>query len=277
MVGCELTSNMMAQILLGIAPANIGERLIRLQQLNLSKNGLSDDVFTTLTKLLKSARKLQTLILNENSISFQKESILVGFLCSVVNFQLNLQLSNNSIHNAKHIIKYLINADGPLPLSELDISYNPIAPEELAILAKAYLAKVKQEGFEFRLHLNQLELQEPQAFEFLQEEYRAKRPSTMATMAIPMTLSKHVIRKKGKEIGSTEEELNKSAKIEELFRNYGLEVFNGNFFRLKKIKAELMALGLDEEAIAADVQKFNHQKQLQEKMIVRKMEACLNF
>jgi hypothetical protein len=33
-------------------------------------------------------------------------------------------------------------------------------------------------------------------------------------MSIPMAISRHVVRKKGKEMGSTEEELNKFAKIE---------------------------------------------------------------
>jgi hypothetical protein len=208
--GCDLTSNMVGQIFSGVPPANIGERLGRLQELNLSKNSLNDDVFTTLAKLIKTSKKLQLLVLNENSITFEKEAMIVGFLSSIDSFQINLQLASNGIHNAKHITKYLLNAEGPLPLSELDISYNPITPEELATLAKTYLLKRKQEGFEFQLHLTQLELQEPHSFEFLQEEYRAKRPNTMA---IPMTISKHVIRRKGKDIGSTEEELNRSAKI----------------------------------------------------------------
>jgi hypothetical protein len=68
-------------------------------------------------------------------------------------------------------------------------------------------------------------------------------------MAIPMSITKHAIRRKGKDIGSTEEELNAAAKIEDLYRNYAIEVFKGNFFRLKQVRAELRSLGVTEEAI----------------------------
>jgi hypothetical protein len=162
---CEITSNMFGQILPGYAPQNISERLTLLQEVNLSNNLLNDDVFTTITKLLKNSKKLQTLNLNHNNITFEKESILVSFLSAVVNIRLSLCLSNNSIHNTKHIVKYLVSAEGSLPLSELDVSFNPILPEDLATLTKAYLVRVKQNGnYEFKLHLNQLEFQEPHSF-----------------------------------------------------------------------------------------------------------------
>jgi Ran GTPase-activating protein (RanGAP) involved in mRNA processing and transport len=64
---CEITSNVLAQLL---SAPSLTDKLTRLQELNLSKNCLNDDVFATLTKLLKSSRKLQSLNLNENSISF---------------------------------------------------------------------------------------------------------------------------------------------------------------------------------------------------------------
>jgi hypothetical protein len=94
--------------------------------------------------------------LGDNSVSFEKEAIIVGFLCSIVHLRLTLLLPNNKIASAKHITKYLLNAEGPLPLTHLDISYNPVPPEELSLLTKAYLGKLKQEGFDFRLQLTQL-------------------------------------------------------------------------------------------------------------------------
>lgn len=55
----------------------------------------------------------------------------------------------------KVIIKYLISADGTLPLSELDLSNNPISPEDVNILTKAYLNKIKgAENDDFKLYLN---------------------------------------------------------------------------------------------------------------------------
>jgi SOS response regulatory protein OraA/RecX len=46
---------------------------------------------------------------------------------------------------------------------------------------------------------------------------------------------------------------------------------------MRQIKGELVALGVDEEIIASEVQKYSQQKQIQEQMIVKKMQACLNF
>lgn len=65
-------------------------------------------------------------------------------------------------------------------------------------------------------------------------------------MFIPMSISKHSIRKKGKDLGNTEEELKRSFKIEELFKTYGVEVFRGNFHKLKSIISELRELKVDE-------------------------------
>jgi hypothetical protein len=240
MAGCELSSNMLAQLL--FTPSTpLADRLSRLQELNLTKGSLTDDAFATLGKLLKGCRRLATLNLAENCVSFEKEAIIVGFLCAIVHLRLALLLPSNQISSAKHITKYLLSAEGPLPLTLLDISYNPIPPEELSALTKAYLAKVRQEGFDFRLQLTQLEFQEPQAFQFLQEEYRLKKPNSLA---IPIAITKHILRKKGKEVGNTEEDLNRASRIEELFRNYGLEVFRGNFYRLKLIRGELVPLGV---------------------------------
>lgn len=155
MAGCELNSNILAQLLFA-APTPIADRLSRMQELNLTKGSLTDDAFATLGKLLKSCRRLGTLNLGENSVSFEKEAIIVGFLCSIEHLRLALLLPNNKITSAKHITKYLLNAEGPLPLTLLDISYNPVPPDELSLLTKAYLGKLKQEGFDFRLQLTQL-------------------------------------------------------------------------------------------------------------------------
>ncbi len=232
MGSCELNSNMLAQLLC-TPPTPLADRLPRLQELNLTKGSLTDDAFATLGKLLKGCRKLATINLGENWVSFEKENIIVGFLCSIVHLRITLLLPNNRISSARHITKYLLNAEGPLPLTLLDISYNPIPPEELSALAKAYLAKVKQEGFDFRLKLTQLEFQEPQAFQFLQEEHRLRKPNSLA---VPIAITKHVLRKKGKEVGNNEEDLKRASKIEELLREYGVEVFRGNFFKLKQIR-----------------------------------------
>lgn len=148
---------MVGQIISGYPNSSICDRLKLLQELDLSKNSLNDDVFTTITKLIKSSYKLQALNLNHNNVTFEKESILSSFLSSVTNIRISLLLSSNSIYNTKHIIKYLVNAEGSLPLSELDISFNPIIPEDLANLTRAYLMRLKQgSSYDFKLHLNQL-------------------------------------------------------------------------------------------------------------------------
>jgi hypothetical protein len=53
MVGCQLTSNMMSQIFPGYNSINLCEQLTKIQELNLARNMLNDDVFTTIGKLLK--------------------------------------------------------------------------------------------------------------------------------------------------------------------------------------------------------------------------------
>lgn len=61
---------MVGQILSGHPSSNLCDRLKLLQELNLSKNSLNDDVFTTITKLIKSSYKLQTMNLNHNNVTF---------------------------------------------------------------------------------------------------------------------------------------------------------------------------------------------------------------
>jgi hypothetical protein len=71
----------------------------------------------------------------------------------------------------------------------------------------------------------------------LAEEYWLKRQKTMS---IPLSISKHPIRKKGKEIGKDAEEMNKFQTIEELYKSYGSHILQGNFYEMKKIKDKLL-------------------------------------
>lgn len=155
MAGCELNSNVLGQLLY-TPPTPLADRFSRLQEINLTKGSLNDDALATLGKMLKICRKLAMLNLGENSVSFEKEAIIVGFLCSIIHLRLALLLPKNKIKSAKHIAKYLLNAEGPLPLTLLDISYNPVPSEELSQLTKVYMGKIKQENFDFRLQLTQL-------------------------------------------------------------------------------------------------------------------------
>jgi len=58
-------------------------------------------------------------------------------------------------------------------------------------------------------------------------------------MSIPIAISKHPIHKKGKEIGSAEE-MDKFETLDELYKNYGTQIFMGNFYEMKKIKDKLI-------------------------------------
>jgi hypothetical protein len=53
MVDCQLNSNMVSQIFPGYDSVNLCEQLSRIQELNLARNTLDDDVFTTIGKFLK--------------------------------------------------------------------------------------------------------------------------------------------------------------------------------------------------------------------------------
>lgn len=127
----------------------------------------------------------------------------------------------------------------------MDVSQNPFTPEDLNTLVKVYLLKSKEvDKFIPKIHVHELELAEPNAFEFLKAEYWLNKPKAMS---IPFVISKHVVRKNGKELGNTEEEINTSALIDGLYKEYARELYNNNFYAMKGLKAKIKELGVSQE------------------------------
>ena len=122
-----------------LPPYNLAENLKCLQELNISKNILTDDVFATVGNMLQHSKKLHIFNLSENEITLDKESILLAFLTAISSYKINLNLAGNRIRTAKYIIKYIINSDGIIPLAKLDLSRNPFTSEDSSAIAKYYL------------------------------------------------------------------------------------------------------------------------------------------
>lgn len=66
---------------------------------------------------------------------------------------MDLNLSKNQITNIKYIKKYLINAEGVIPISILNLSYNLINPENLNILTKLYINKYQNKNSNYNLKI----------------------------------------------------------------------------------------------------------------------------
>lgn len=64
-------------------------------------------------------------------------------------------------------------------------------------------------------------------------------------MSVPLLLSRHPFRRQGKEIGMTQEEVDESAVIDAVHKQYSAELFSGNFYKRKQLKDELLRLGVD--------------------------------
>lgn len=70
-----------------------------------------------------------------------------------------MDVSSNKINNYKFILKYLVKADGVIPLEELDLSDNMFTKEDMAILLKNYLLKAKNDPqYTMKLRVREMEL-----------------------------------------------------------------------------------------------------------------------
>ena len=145
-----------------------------------------------------------------------------------------MDLAHNNIKNHRLILKYLLAAEGSIPLASLNLTNNPFEPQDLAILTRIYLNRVRDEPeFDFRLHIEEMELDQPHAFEFLQAECWSKRPKTMS---IPLAVSRHPERRVNKEIAHRDVD---SGEIDEMLKAYGCRLMTGDLYSAASLHREL--------------------------------------
>jgi hypothetical protein len=272
---CELSNSMLGK-LVDNEKQQLLEALLSLQSLDLSSNRLTDEALTILGSLFRHCRTLHRIDLGSNHISLANEGILHAFLLSVGAYKLELNLANNQISNAAIIAKYFVAAEGSLPVATLDVSANRFKTEELGLLARAYLdAKKEREHYQLELKIGEMEFEDTAGFELLTKQHRQSQPTALS---VPLLMTKIFETRLGDRNAMAESKLRQAETVDYLLKRYEAEAIVGNFYARKKIKGELVAMGVDPEVMLENEPvEIKVARMEQEQFVCQKLEAVFNY